>query len=126
MYSLKERHSLNLVQLSPSLFCRFAFTIVFSEILSVLVVCEWSYGSWGERVASTTVREDFVTYEWVDLHSGPYFTKVVNYLRDLLDQEGERMTSDNDELGRQLCQQRFLQAVQLEEDFFENAYRTTS
>jgi thiaminase len=72
------------------------------------------------------VREDFVTYEWVDLHSGPYFTKVVNYLRDLLDQEGERMTSDNDELGRQLCQQRFLQAVQLEEDFFENAYRTTS
>merc|ERR1712019_98202 len=36
------------------------------ETLSVLVVCEWSYASWGRKVLSETVRDDFVTYEWVD------------------------------------------------------------
>ena len=46
------------------------------EMLSVLVVCEWSYLSWGERVVPITKRSDgatFLTYEWVDLHSGDHF-----------------------------------------------------
>ena len=36
------------------------------EMLSVLVVAEWSYLSWGEQVLNKTNREgDFTTWEWV-------------------------------------------------------------
>lgn len=91
------------------------------EMLAVLVVCEWSYLTWGERVAPTAVREDFYRYEWIDLHSGEAFRSVVDYLRGLLDEEGKRM--DSDEKDR--VKQRFLQAVQLEEDFFDFAYKSS-
>jgi len=90
------------------------------EMLSVLVVCEWSYLSWGQLVEKECVRDDFVFYEWVDLHTGETFEAVVAYLRGLLDKEGALI----DDAGRELCQKRFLQAMQLEEDFFENAYAT--
>lgn len=88
------------------------------EMLAVIVVCEWSYLCWGERVLCKTNRDDFVTYEWVDLHSGEYFTSVVEYLRNLLDKEGEIL----DEQGREACKKRFLEAMQCEEDFFDYAY----
>jgi thiaminase/transcriptional activator TenA len=88
------------------------------EMLAVVVVCEWSYLSWGERVLEKTVRDDFVTYEWVDLHSGDYFRSVVEYLRGLLNEEGKLM----DQQGRDRCKERFLQTVQLEEDFFDFTY----
>lgn len=88
------------------------------EMLSVLTVCEWSYLSWGQLVEKDTVRDDFVTYEWVDLHTGKPFEAVVAYLCGLLDKEGE-LISDAE---KELCKKRFLQAVQLEEDFFEYAY----
>lgn len=90
------------------------------EILCVLVVCEWSYLSWGEKVLPKTNRDDFLTYEWVDLHSGDYFNEVVAYLRGLLDKEGTLI----DEEGKEKCKVAFLRAVQLEEDFFEMAYET--
>ena len=88
------------------------------EMLAVIVVCEWSYLCWGEQVVETTVRDDFVTYEWVDLHSGDYFRSVVNYLRGLLDQEGDLI----DQRGRDACKKRFLEAVELEQEFFDFAY----
>ena len=87
-------------------------------MLSVLVVAEWSYFSWGEKVLAFTNRDDFTTYEWVDLHSGEYFSEVVAYLRGLLDKEGTLI----DDEGKKKCRDAFLQAVQLEEDFFEMAY----
>ena len=89
-----------------------------SEILSVLVVAEWSYQSWGEKVLPITNRDDFLTYEWVDLHSGDYFNGVVAYLRGLLDKEGALI----DDAGKEKCKAAFLRAIQLEEDFFEMAY----
>mmetsp|Transcript_27617 Transcript_27617/g.55398 ORF Transcript_27617/g.55398 Transcript_27617/m.55398 type:complete len:219 (-) Transcript_27617:161-817(-) len=88
------------------------------EILSVLVVAEWSYQSWGEKVLPITNRDDFLTYEWVDLHSGDYFRDVVSYLRGLLDKEGTLI----DDEGKEKCKAAFLRAIQLEEDFFEMAY----
>lgn len=88
------------------------------EMLSVIVVCEWSYLSWGQLVQEVTNRDDFMTYEWVDLHSGPYFEGVVSYFRNLLDAEGQLMDTE----GKSRCQQAFAKAMQLEEDFFENAY----
>jgi thiaminase/transcriptional activator TenA len=56
-------------------------------MLAVLLGCEWSYLAWGQKVLNETNRDDFVTYEWVDLHSGDYFEGVVNYIRGLLDHE---------------------------------------
>ncbi len=88
------------------------------EMLAVIVVCEWSYLSWGERVQEKTKRDDFETYEWVDLHSGKFFASVVEYLRNLLDNEAKLI----DENGRERCRTRFLEAVQCEEDFFDFAY----
>lgn len=88
------------------------------EMLSVIVVAEWSYQSWGEKVLPNTNRDDFTTYEWVDLHSGQYFAEVVSYLRGLLDKEGELL----DDGEKSKCEEAFLRAIQLEEDFFEMAY----
>eukprot|EP00933_Yihiella_yeosuensis_P034772 TRINITY_DN28245_c0_g1_i1.p1 TRINITY_DN28245_c0_g1~~TRINITY_DN28245_c0_g1_i1.p1 ORF type:complete len:220 (+),score=36.20 TRINITY_DN28245_c0_g1_i1:56-715(+) len=88
------------------------------EILAVLVVCEWSYMTWGELVLESTVREDFACYEWVDLHSGKFFAGVVKYLRSLLDKEESFL----DEAGKEAVKQRFMKAIELEEAFFENAY----
>lgn len=91
------------------------------EMLSVLVVAEWSYLSWGEKLLSLTNRDvDFTTWEWVDLHSGEYFSEVVAYLRGLLDKEGMLLDED----GRNKCENAFLRAVQLEEEFFDMAYAT--
>ena len=67
-------------------------------MLSVLVVCEWSYLSWGQIVATTkdsiVNRDDFVTYEWIDLHCGTYFESVVEYLRSLLDREASYLSDE--------------------------------
>lgn len=93
-----------------------------AEMLSVIVVCEWSYLSWGEQVEATAVREDFCCYEWIDLHTGDFFRSVVDYLRVLLDKEGPKMTN----VEKAECKRRFLQAVQLEEDFFDFAYQGES
>ena len=89
-----------------------------AEMLSVITVCEWSYLSWGNLVKDKTVREDFMTYEWVDLHTGESFEKLVEYLRGLLDKEGTLIS----EAEREKCKKRFLHAVQLEEDFFNMPY----
>eukprot|EP00536_Pseudo-nitzschia_multiseries_P012013 jgi/Psemu1/308721/fgenesh1_kg.438_\ len=111
------------------------------EMLAVIVVCEWCYLSWGQTVLEEhenkggICRKDFVTYEWVDLHSGPAFEAVISYLRELLDREGERLRShalslvsspSEKEVAIQklnACEKRFMEAVQLEEDFFNYAYQ---
>lgn len=89
-----------------------------AQMLSVICVCEWSYLSWGNLVKDKTVRDDFVTYEWVDLHTGKDFEDLVEYLRGLLDKEGTLI----DATERDACKKRFLAAVQLEEDFFNMPY----
>ena len=99
------------------------------EMLAVIVVCEWSYLSWGQAVLANeqngtkVCRKDFVTYEWVDLHSGPGFESVIAYLRSLLDREGERLKADSCHEKLANCERRFLEAVNLEEEFFNHAYR---
>lgn len=90
------------------------------EMLAVIIVCEWSYLSWGQIVTQSNLveRKDFVTYEWVDLHSGDAFEKVVEYFRSNLD----HLELTLDDAGRETCEKRFLQAVDLEERFFEYSY----
>ncbi|CAJ1946682.1 unnamed protein product [Cylindrotheca closterium] len=104
-------------------FCDFVLSVAatgsLAEMLAVIVACEWSYLSWGELVLEEHVRKDFYCYEWVDLHSGDYFTSVVEYLRSLLDKEVETMN----DAEKKACQTRFLETVQLEEDFFDFAMK---
>jgi thiaminase (transcriptional activator TenA) len=90
-----------------------------SLMLSVIVVCEWTYLSWGVHVKDSAIRQDFIFYEWIDLHTGSEFENVVEYLRRLLDKEA---SEHMDEEAKRLCHQRFSQAMQLEEDFFDFAY----
>ena len=87
-------------------------------MLAIIVVCEWSYLCWGQNVLPTTKRDDFECFEWVDLHSGPYFESVVAYFRRLLDEQALTMTRE--QLDK--CTERFLETVQLEEDFFNSVY----
>jgi thiaminase/transcriptional activator TenA len=101
------------------------------EMLAVIVVCEWSYLSWGQAVLAAeqqeggpaVCRKNFWTSEWVDLHSGPAFEAVIAYLRNLLDREGERLKAAGESTRLENCEKRFLEAVGLEEDFFDFAYR---
>lgn len=86
------------------------------EKLAVLCVCEWSYLSWAD--IKTVQSKDDMHVEWIDLHRGDYFAGVVEYLRGLLDVEGALCT----ESEREACKKRFLEAVALEEAFFDSAY----
>lgn len=86
------------------------------EKLAVLCVCEWSYLSWAE--VKTVTAQDEMHTEWIDLHRGEYFAGVVEYLRGLLDAEGTLIL----ESEREACKRRFLEACQLEVQFFDNAY----
>ncbi|CAB9520810.1 Inherit from COG: Transcriptional activator, tena [Seminavis robusta] len=87
------------------------------EKLAILCVCEWSYLSWAE--VKTVAATDFLHTEWIDLHKGSYFAGVVEYLRGLLDREAALVS----EKEREAFKQRFVEAVQLEEDFFDNSYK---
>ena len=87
-------------------------------MLAVLVVCEWTYQGWGERVRPVAVGEPFYCREWVDLHSGDYFGSVVEYLRGLLDREAATLS----EAEAASVRARFRAAVQLEKDFFDSCY----
>lgn len=89
-----------------------------AEMLAVLVVAEWSYMSWGERVLPKAVAGPFYFREWVELHSGEYFGSVVGYLRGLLDQEGERLH----DVEKLRVHARFKTAVDLEKAFFDTCY----
>ena len=88
-------------------------------MLAVLVVAEWSYLGWGERVSHLRVKHiPFWCGEWIDLHAGPHFDSVVRYLRDLLDKAGLEISEDE----RKVVRSAFLEAVDCELAFFESAY----
>jgi len=89
-----------------------------AEMLAVLVVAEYSYMSWGERVLPSAVAEPFYFREWVDLHSGEYFRSVVGYLRGLLDKEGQHLNAAE----KRAVYARFAYATKLEKAFFDVCY----
>eukprot|EP00798_Chlamydomonas_sp_ICE-L_P028287 gene28287-31395_t len=65
-----------------------------SEMLAVLVVAEWSYMSWADRVLPTAVAEPFWSREWVDLHTSSALGSVVDWLRGLLDKEEPHLSEE--------------------------------
>ncbi|KAL3788161.1 hypothetical protein ACHAW5_006609 [Stephanodiscus triporus] len=103
-----------------------------ASMLAVMVVAEWSYQDWGERVLPLLDEKDtddvpFWCREWVELHSGPYFGSVVTYLRKLLDDEATRLSATSDgDAALERAAAAFAKALQLELDFFEQAYDSGS
>lgn len=89
----------------------------YEQMLAVLVVAEWSYLEWAERVAPLRGDLPFYLSEWIDLHSGPAFAGVVDYLRDQLDRAWEGL----DEARRAAVDDTFARAIRLEREFFDAA-----
>ncbi len=112
-------------------FCRLmreaAASAELGQMLAVLVVAEWSYQTWGER-ARALLRDDapFWCAEWVELHSGDYFGSVVSYLKGMLDAEAARLSAAVDSAALERASLVFARALQLELDFFEQAYEVSS
>ena len=67
----------------------------YAEVLTVLVVAEWSYLEWAVR-APATLPENFVHAEWITLHNNPEFRRWVDWLCGELDRVG----ADLDERDR--------------------------
>ena len=83
-------------------------------MLAVLVVAEWSYLSWGERVVPRDGLS-FLHLEWIDLHRGEYFAGVVAYLRGMLD------ALDLHASEMAIAKSYFDDAVKCEKDFWDMA-----
>ena len=102
-----------------SLMTRAADSRQLHAMLAVLVVAEWSYLDWGERVQPKDGLS-FLHLEWIDLHRGDYFAGVVAYLRGMLD------ALDLDDAERAETKTYFDAAVQCERDFWLMARAETS
>eukprot|EP00613_Pedinella_sp_CCMP2098_P074868 CAMPEP_0171933282 /NCGR_PEP_ID=MMETSP0993-20121228/31107_1 /TAXON_ID=483369 /ORGANISM="non described non described, Strain CCMP2098" /LENGTH=527 /DNA_ID=CAMNT_0012573747 /DNA_START=95 /DNA_END=1678 /DNA_ORIENTATION=+ len=89
-----------------------------NEMLAVLVVAEWSYLEWGERVALTPDLP-FWCREWVELHRGAAFAGVVAHLRAMLDEHASSQSASSDLIRVRSV---FLEAAALELDFWDMAW----
>ncbi len=87
-------------------------------MLAVLVVAEWSYLTWAERYVDYQESLPFWFSEWIDLHSGPGFQEVVDYLRSQLDQIWDQLSVTEQDAVSTI----FTQAMQCEREFFNAAY----
>ncbi|GAA0506393.1 TenA family protein [Saccharopolyspora thermophila] len=90
----------------------------YAEVLTVLVVAEWSYLEWAMR-APSTLPENFVHAEWITLHNNSEFQGWVRWLCGELDRVG----ADLDERERARCLRLFQQATRCELDFFNAHWR---
>jgi thiaminase/transcriptional activator TenA len=85
----------------------------YAQALAVLVVAEWLYLSWAERLEGP-LPADFVHAEWITLHANPYFSDFVAWLRGELDRVGPAEA--------EACGALFGRAVALERRFFDDLY----
>lgn len=90
----------------------------YERMLAVLVVAEWTYLSWAAPRHPPRPDLPFWFAEWIDLHAGPAFEAVVEYLRDQLDQSWEGLDAN----ARRAVEETFLMATRLEREFFDAAY----
>lgn len=88
-------------------------------MLAVLIVAEWSYLTWAERVRPAE-NLAFYHQEWIDLHRGDYFNTVVSYLRGLLDRLADASLSASE---LEEARAAFRATVQAEKGFWAMAWR---
>ena len=91
----------------------------YEEMLAVLVAAEWTYLSWAEPFENYSDDLPFWFAEWIDLHCGDYFSSVVNYLREQLDQCWLTL----DEAQQQNVLSVFKRAMAFERAFFDASYQ---
>ena len=106
------------LRLQKGLMTEVAKTGTLGEMLSVLVVCEWTYFILGTSCWSRSCSRR-VCAIWMD-----WFAHVLGRCGCLFaSPSGQGRRNFLDESGKEACRARFLQAVQLEEDFFDDAYQ---
>ena len=88
----------------------------YAETLAALVPAEWVYLEWASAAEGSPDR--FWLAEWIDLHAGPGFESVVDFLRRELDREG----ADASPRRRRRIERLFRRTVDLEVAFFDAAY----
>jgi thiaminase/transcriptional activator TenA len=91
----------------------------YTNMIAVLCVAEWVYLSWADPVAEYSSTLPFYFSEWIDLHTGAYFSSVVEHLRTQLDSNYPLLSKE-----QQLTTNRYFQdAVLLEKQFFDACYQ---
>ncbi len=91
----------------------------YEQMLAVLVAAEWTYLTWAERYVDYPEDLPFWFAEWIDLHSGPGFAGVVEYLRSQFDKAWLTLTDEQ----QKAAQASFVKAMALERAFFDAAYK---
>jgi len=90
----------------------------YEQMLSVLVVAEWTYLSWAEQYEVYDPKLPFWFSEWIDLHCGAGFEGVVAYLRTQLDTLWPNLTAAQQDKATEV----FQAAVRCERAFFDASY----
>ena len=90
----------------------------YEQMLTVLVVAEWSYLSWADQYKEYNDDLPFWFAEWIDLHSGADFEGFVAYLRMQLD----AVWISLDDTQKNAATKLFQEAVRCEKAFFDEAY----
>jgi len=91
----------------------------YGNMVAVLCVAEWVYLSWAEPVVEAVDSLPFYFGEWITLHSGEYFSSVVEHLRGQLD----NAFNAADAAQQQTITAYFNEAVLLEKQFFDACYQ---
>ncbi len=91
----------------------------FNEILTVLLVVEWTYWDWARRLVEQGKRPGRRAYqEWVDIHAAPALEEFVRWARERVDQSPAN--------EHPFLERAFLTALRYEYLFWEMAYRGES
>ncbi len=96
----------------------------YAETLAVLLPVEWVYLTWATNVrdggddAGDAGPDRFYLDEWAAMHATDEFAEFVGWLRDRLDAEAEAASARR----RDRMERLFVDAVELEVDFFGAAY----
>lgn len=90
----------------------------YPEAVTALLVAEWLYLDWATTQPHSSKPEDWLYGEWIDLHCGPAFEAWTTFLRD----EVNRIGANASEETRKRMAETFKTAVDLELEFFEEAY----
>ncbi len=89
----------------------------YADVLAVIVPAEWIYLTWASERREARPRQAYYA-EWIDLHAIPEFEAFVDWLRGQLDGIGPRLGPSE----RQRIERRFAAVVDLEVEFFDQAY----
>lgn len=94
----------------------------YGAMIAVLCVAEWVYLSWADPLSPPDSQLPFYFSEWISLHSGDYFSSVIEHLRSQLDQA----YSASDSGDQAMISRFFSRAVSLERAFFDATYAEVS